>query len=198
MSKNDLIKAIQEYRNYYTGLSAKINAVRADKSRMPEWKDEQIAKLLTGYNGKDLAYKQMIREAVEAVKGDLANRRQANIRKGLESAEAVNLIIGGIRSGSYSEQMMNDIIGAYADNPVVLESLRGELLKSNNEPMKIIGASIKQDHGDRITKNLDNIVVALDNIPSVDADGMSDWNAGLYQSGASFDGWLGYVSENID
>lgn len=197
MNKEKALQAIKNYRNYYTDLAHKINTIRADRTHTEKWKSEQIAKLTNDYYANHLTYKDAIRTSVEDIKTGIKTKRQEEIKRGLEASEAVNMIITGINNNAYSPDMLTDVLSVYADNPVALSTIRGALIASSNEDIKMIATHIPQTNNDRVMKNLDKITDALEFIPSVEADGLKDWNAGLYQDGTSFDGWTNYIDENI-
>jgi hypothetical protein len=198
MSKQNAIKAISNYKDFYTATFKQIATLKADKDHTDSWKQPKVEKIMKDFFNQNDLYKSAVKEAIAELAKATDTKRQENIKRGLESAESINMVVNGIKSNSYSVETLNDLIAVYNDNPVALQSLRGALLASNSEDMKTVGASIPQNSDDRVKMNLDRIVNNLTDIPSPTADAKQDFNVGLLQNGTTFDQWISYIDGHFD
>lgn len=198
MNKAEATKALSAYKDFYTKTVSQIAAIKASKDFTEEYKAAAIDKVMAEYNSKSEAYNTKAKEAVNTIIEGYSQRRQANIRKGLESADQINLLVNGIKNNVYTIDMLKDITATLADNPFALDTIRSTLVSSDNTDMQLFGASIPQNRDDRIIGNLNNIATKLSEVPSPMADSKADWNSGFFQNGVTFDSWANYINDNID
>ena len=196
MSKSKAIKAINDYKDFYTGLVSKRQAILANKDYSDKWKHENLELITTKYWQENDYYKDQVREALNELKSSVSAKRQANLAKSMASAEAVSMIVAGIANNAYTEEMLEDVLAVYKDNPFALSAIRGALLKNDKPEMQSIGIRIPCKK-DNVADNLDKINMNLNDLPSINADASKDWNVGFAQNGTTFDGWADYINENI-
>lgn len=199
MRKSNATNAIKHFGKLHTDTVNKINAVRNSTVYSDEYKQATIDKIMAEYNAEREKYMASAIESVEAIQSGFAEKRQADIRNGLASAETVNNIVNGIRGGFYSEEMVRDLIAVHADNAYAMKTIRGALTASDDSGYQSIGLEIPLDGNDRISHNLDNIISGLKETPSPTAteDGKGNFSIGFYQSGQNFDSWANYINDNI-
>ncbi len=198
MIKSNATKAITNYKDFYTKTASQIAEIRASKNYTDEYKAAAIQKVMDEYRSKCDSYKAKAIDAVNEIKSGFSDKRQAAIKKGLESAEQINLLLTGIANNAYSPDMLKDITASMADNPFALDTIRNALLASDNEELKAFAASIPKNNDNGIMRNLDRISDSLSEVPSPDVDSKNDWNVGFYQNGTTFDGWISYIDGSIE
>ena len=200
MSKSNATRKIRECGEYYTRTKKKIDAIRADKAYTDDFKKSQVDRLISEYNANIGKYQEDANTAIEAIQKGLAEKRQADIEKGLASAEIVNNILNGIKGGVYTGEMMRDLVAIHRDNAYATKAIRGALVASENDEYKSIGIGIPLSNGDKVSHNLDRIIKGIKEIPSPleVENGRGNFNVGLYQSGQNFDSWCNYIDTNIE
>lgn len=200
MRKANAIGKIREFGEYYTGVKKKADAIKADKTYSEEFKASQIDHIMAEYNAKSGKYKADMKSAVEAIQDWLTEKRQADLAKGLASAETVNNIINGIKGGVYTGEMMRDLLAIHRDNAYAVSALRSALVASENTEYQSIGIGIPLANDDRIAHNLDRIISGISEIPSPLAteNGSGNWSTGFFQNGTTFDNWCSYIENNVE
>ncbi len=199
MKKTNATDTIKALGKNYTDTVSKIKAVRTSKDYSDEYKQAVIDQIEREYTNTCDHYKSKASDAVKALQSGLVAKRQADIEKGLASAETVNSIVSGIRNGIYQKEMLNDLVDIHADNAYAIKAIRGALLASDNDSYRSVGLEIPVSNDDRIARNLDNIIKGINEMPSPLAteNGQGNFNIGFYQSGQNFDSWCEYIDINI-
>lgn len=199
MSKGRAISAIRKYGKEYTDTINRINKIRNDTNLSEQGKAVRIAEIASAYNSKADALRNDVIDSIGEVVAGINTRRQSAVKQGLASAEQINMIVNGINNGAYSKRMLDDIIETFSDNPIATESIRGALLKHDDERYKSRAIAIRTYNPEKEISNLEKIADQIQHEPSVLSTGKGDdWNIGLYQSGQTFEAWENYINDNVD
>ena len=200
MDKANATKKIKACGEYYTSVKKKIDAIRADQAYSDDFKKSQVAHLMSEYHANIGRYQEEANTAIEALPAGIAEKRQADIAKGLASAETVNNILNGIKGGVYTGEMMRDLVAIHRDNAYATKAIRSALIASESDEYKSIGVGIPLTNDDRVSHNLDRIVQGIKEIPSPleNENGRGNFNVGFYQSGQNFNSWCDYIDNHIE
>ena len=195
MSIKTVTEKIINYKNVYLEGVQQIRNTWANETMTDIGKQQRVAELKERYTPMIEAAAERVINEIENTQAELIEERQKALTKGLESAEAVALVRKSIEQGDYSADMISDLIGAYADDPIMSEAIRAACTASTNEEIKLLASDIPEDKTHDQIKGLDKAIQRIKAAPKFSDQGrMSDYpDAIFWQNGAGIDSLVTFL-----
>lgn len=199
MTKEKVLKAIENYKAVYTNTAKQIETVKQSQELTTQGKVAKIGQIENAQDSKLADARAKVINAINDLIANLEQTRRKAVEIGLQDADRINLVVDGINHEAYDIDMLKDMIDAFQGNTVALARIKSAL--ENNEDLKYhaLAIEIETDKSNKVIANLEKIKTLLETEPKISftANQENDITSQLYLSGATFDNWSTYITDNV-